>query len=311
MTIAIIAAITGVILNIISPQFLAKITNEIQAGFTGDINMDAIMRLMWISIAFIAGSWILSPCEGILLVRSTVWLSRSMRSDLDRKIDRLPLAYLDKGSTGDTLSRVNNDVDSLQQTLNSSFASTVTGIVTLLGSAVMMFITDWRMAIAAILSSLLGVFGSGIVLTRSQKYFIAQQQLLGNLNGHVEKTLSGHNIIRAYNAENRAREEFAERNEALFNVSWKSTFFSGLMMPFMTFIGNLGYVVVCIVGAILVLHGQTTFGAIVAFIVYVRQFTNPLGQLAQSATAFQSASAAGGRVFEFLEAEELSDESHK
>lgn len=169
MTIAIIAAITGVILNIISPQFLAKITNEIQAGFTGNINMDAIMQLMWISIAFIAGSWILSLCEGILMVRSTVWLSRSMRSDLDRKIDRLPLSYLDKGSTGDTLSRVTNDVDSLQQTLNSSFASTVTGTVTLLGSAVMMFITDWRMAIAAILSSLLGVFGSGIVLTHSQK----------------------------------------------------------------------------------------------------------------------------------------------
>lgn len=311
MVVALVAAVLGVILNIISPQFLSAITDEIQKGFTGSVNMDQVWKLAWISVAFLVTSLVLSLVEGLVMARSTVWVSRTMRSDLDRKIDRLPLAYLDKGSTGDTLSRVTNDVDTLQQTLNNSLATTVTGVVTLAGSAVMMFYTDWRMALAAIAASLIGVFASGFVLSRSQKYFVAQQRLLGKLNGHIEETLSGHSLIRAYNGEGAARAEFARRNEDLYQVAWKSMFFSGLMFPLMGFIGNLGYVVVCVVGAALVLQGQITFGVIVAFIVYVRLFTNPLGQLAQSATALQSAAAAGARVFEFLEAEELEDESSK
>ncbi|WP_237204913.1 ABC transporter ATP-binding protein [Rothia nasimurium] len=311
MIVAIVAAVIGVVLTIVAPQFLSAITDEIQKGFTGQLDMGEIYRLMWISIGMLVASLLLSLVEGQIMARSTVWVSRSMRHDLDRKIDRLPLAYMDKGSTGDTLSRVTNDVDTLQQTLNNSLATTITGVVTLVGSAVMMFVTDWRMALAAIAASLLGIVASGFVLARSQKYFVAQQQLLGKLNGHIEETLSGHSMIRAYNGETAARAEFADRNTDLYQVAWKSMFFSGLMFPLMGFIGNLGYVVVCVVGAALVLNNTITFGVIVAFIVYVRLFTNPLGQLAQSATSLQSAAAAGARVFEFLEAEELADESTK
>lgn len=311
MLIAILAAVLGVILNILAPQFLSAITDEIQKGFSGQIRMEEIHRLMWISIGLLLASLILSLIEGQIMARSTIWVSRSMRQDLDRKIDNLPLSYLDKGSTGDTLSRVTNDVDTLQQTLNNSLATTITGVVTLVGSALMMFVTDWRMALAAISASLLGIVASGFVLSRSQKYFIAQQEILGKLNGHIEETLSGHTIIRAYNGEEDARAEFAHRNEALYQVAWKSMFFSGLMFPLMGFIGNLGYVVVCLLGAALVLNQSISFGVIVAFIVYVRLFTNPLGQLAQSATSLQSAAAAGARVFDFLEAQELEDESEK
>lgn len=311
MVLAIVAAVIGVILNIISPQFLSAITDEIQAGFTGQINMDEVYRLMWISIAFLVGSLLLSLLEGVIMARCTVWVSRTMRSDLDQKVDALPLSYLDKTSTGDTLSRVTNDVDTLQQTLNNSLATTITGLVTLVGSSIMMFVTDWRMALAAILSSLLGIAASGFVLSRSQKYFVAQQQLLGKLNGHIEETFSGHSMIRAYNAEPEVEEEFRQRNSELYSVTWRSMFFSGLMFPLMNFIGNLGYVAVCLVGALLVLEGEISFGVIVAFIVYVRLFTNPLGQLAQAATSLQSAAAAGARVFDFLEAEELEDESDK
>ncbi|MDO4898387.1 MAG: ABC transporter ATP-binding protein [Rothia sp. (in: high G+C Gram-positive bacteria)] len=305
MVIAIIAAIAGVILTIIAPQFLAAITDEIQKGFSGSLDMAEINRLMWVSIGFLLASLLLSLLEGLVMARCTVWVSKNMRSDLDRKIDKLPLAYLDRSSTGDTLSRVTNDVDTLQQTLNNSLASVITGVVTLVGAATMMFVTDWRMALAAIAASLLGMAASGFVLSRSQKYFIAQQALLGKLNGHIEETLAGQSIIRAYNGERKVRDEFANRNEQLYGVAWKSMFFSGLMFPLMSFIGNLGYVVVCVVGAILVMQGSISFGVIVAFIVYVRLFTNPLGQLAQAATSLQSAAAAGGRVFEFLEAEEL------
>ena len=311
MVVAIVAAVIGVILNIVAPQFLSAITDEIQKGFTGALDIGEIYRLMWISISMLVASLLLSLVEGQIMARSTVWVSRSMRHDLDRKIDRLPLAYMDKGSTGDTLSRVTNDVDTLQQTLNNSLATTITGVVTLVGSAVMMFVTDWRMALAAIAASLLGIVASGFVLARSQKYFVAQQQLLGKLNGHIEETLSGHSMIRAYNGETAARAEFADRNTDLYRVAWKSMFFSGLMFPLMSFIGNLGYVVVCVVGAALVLNNTITFGVIVAFIVYVRLYTTPRGPLAQSATSLQSAAAAGARVFEFLEAEELADESAK
>ncbi|WP_237223886.1 ABC transporter ATP-binding protein [Rothia nasisuis] len=311
MIVAIVAAIIGVVLTIVAPQFLSAITDEIQKGFTGQLDMGEIYRLMWISIGMLVASLLLSLVEGQIMARSTVWVSRSMRHDLDRKIDRLPLAYMDRGSTGDTLSRVTNDVDTLQQTLNNSLATTITGVVTLVGSTIMMIVTDWRMALAAIVASLLGIVASGFVLARSQKYFVAQQQLLGKLNGHIEETLSGHSMIRAYNGEAGARAEFADRNSDLYRVAWKSMFFSGLMFPLMGFIGNLSYVVVCVVGAALVLNNSITFGVIVAFIVYVRLFTNPLGQLAQSATSLQSAAAAGSRVFEFLEAEELEDESAK
>lgn len=305
MVIAMVFAAVGVVLTVISPDYLSKITDEIQKGFMGSIEMDAVWKLTWISIGLVGESFLLSAVQGVLMVRSTVWVSRRMRTDLDRKIDRLPLSYFDKTTTGNTLSRVTNDVDTLQQTLNNSLASIVTGILTLVGSVIMMFVTDWHMALAAILASVIGFVGSGIIMAKSQRHFIAQQQLLGALNGHIEESYTGHAVIRAFNGETNAKNEFAHRNEALYNSAWKAQFLSSLMWPLMGFIGNLGYVVVCVVGAVLVLNDTITVGVIVAFIVYVRIFTNPLGQLAEAATTLQSAAAAGTRVFELLDEPEL------
>lgn len=309
MITGLIFAVGGVILTVIMPDFLARITDEIQAGFVTGINFDKVRSLTITAAILIAASFICSAIEGVLMARSTVWVSRSLRSDLDDTIDSLPLAYFDTNTTGNTLSRVTNDVDTLQQTLSNSIASMVTGLVTLVGAAIMMFVTSWQLAIAAILSSLLGIVGSGLIMARSQKYFVAQQQNLGALNGHIEESLSGHTVIRAFNAQTTVNAEFNERNEALYASAWKAQFLSGLMFPLMNFIGNLGYVVVCVVGAMLVVSGNITIGVVVAFILYVRIFTNPLGQIAQASTSFQSAAAAGTRVFELLDETRMKDET--
>ena len=304
-------AVAGAVLTVIAPEYLSDITDEIEKGLAGRVNMDEVRRLTLISVAILAGSFLFNFVEGLLMVRATQWTARKMRSDLDRKIDRLPLAYFDRQSVGDTLSRVSNDVDTLSQTLNNSVASIVSGVITILGSAIMMFATEWRMALAGIGAALIGVVGSGAIMGVSQKHFVAQQRQLGALNGHIEETYSGHPVVRAFNAEENARQEFHERNDALYTSAWKAQFLSSLMWPLMGFVGNLGYVVVCIVGAVLVLDGTVAVGVIVAFMVYIRIFTNPLGQIAEAATSFQSAAAAGHRVFELLDEEEMDDESAK
>lgn len=309
MITGLIFAIGGVILTVIMPDFLAKITDEIQAGFMTGINFDRVRSLTLTAGILIAISFLCSAIEGVLMARSTAWVSRSLRSDLDKTIDTLPLSYFDTNTTGNTLSRVTNDVDTLQQTLSNSIASMATGLVTLVGAAVMMFVTSWQLALAAILSSLLGIVGSGLIMARSQKYFVAQQQNLGALNGHIEESLNGHTVIRAFNAQGTVNTEFSERNEALYASAWKAQFLSGLMFPLMNFIGNLGYVVVCVVGAMLVVGGDITIGVVVAFIMYVRIFTNPLGQIAQASTSFQSAAAAGTRVFELMDETRMKDET--
>ena len=304
-------AVAGAVLTVIAPEYLSDITDEIEKGLAGRVNMDEVRRLTLISVAILAGSFLFNFVEGLLMVRATQWTARKMRSDLDRKIDRLPLAYFDRQSVGDTLSRVSNDVDTLSQTLNNSVASIVSGVITILGSAIMMFATEWRMALAGIGAALIGVVGSGAIMGVSQKHFVAQQRQLGALNGHIEETYSGHPVVRAFNAEENARQEFHERNDALYKSAWKAQFLSSLMWPLMGFVGNLGYVVVCIVGAVLVLDGTVAVGVIVAFMVYIRIFTNPLGQMAEAATSFQSAAAAGNRVFELLDETEMDAESDK
>lgn len=309
MITGLIFAIGGVILTVIMPDFLAKITDEIQAGFMTGINFDRVRSLTLTAGILIVISFLCSAIEGVLMARSTAWVSQSLRSDLDKTIDTLPLSYFDTNTTGNTLSRVTNDVDTLQQTLSNSIASMATGLVTLVGAAVMMFVTSWQLALAAILSSLLGIVGSGLIMARSQKYFVAQQQNLGALNGHIEESLNGHTVIRAFNAQVTVNTEFSERNEALYASAWKAQFLSGLMFPLMNFIGNLGYVVVCVVGAMLVVGGDITIGVVVAFIMYVRIFTNPLGQIAQASTSFQSAAAAGTRVFELMDETRMKDET--
>ena len=207
------------------------------------------------------------------------------------------------------LSRVTNDVDSVAQNMNHSLTSLVTSITLFIGSIVMMFITNWIMAITAILASLIGFSLMGKILGKSQKYFTQRQEELGNLNGHIEEIYSGHNVVKAYNGAKEANEEFDKLNNKLYECNWKSQFLSGIMQPIMMFVGNFGYVAVCVVGALLVMNNVITFGVIVAFMIYVRMFTNPLSQIAQAMTSLQSIAAASERVFDFLDENEMTNES--
>ncbi len=236
--------------------------------------------------------------------------ARGMRFGIISKINRLPLKYFDKNQTGDILSRVTNDVDTVAQAMSQSLGSLVNAITLVIGSALMMFVTNILMAICAIISSLIGFSLMGIILKKSQKYFIERQVELGNMNGHIEEIYSGHNVVKVYNGKKDAIEKFDNLNSKVFNAIRKSQFLSGLMQPIMMFIGNFSYVVVCIIGAILVMNNHITFGVIVAFMVYIRLFTNPLSQIAQSMTSMQSAVAASERIFEFIDDEEMSSEKN-
>ena len=311
IAVALVCAVGGTIFTIIGPDKLSELTDVISAGLMGGIDMAAVTRIA-ITLAVMYGlSFLLSAVQGQLMTGVTQKASRQLRESISKKVNRLPIDYYNKTTFGDILSRVTNDVDTIGQTIQSSIITFVSAVVTLVGCLVMMFVTNWVMTLSAIAATLLGFLLITLITARSQKYFVARQQELGEINGHIEEAYSGHTVLRVYNAERQFSETFESLNEKLYNASWKSQFLSGLMMPVMNFVGNLGYVTVCVVGALLALNGQITFGVIVAFMVYVRLFTSPLSQIAQALTSLQSASAAAGRVFEFLEAEEMEDESGK
>ena len=311
IAVALVCAVGGTIFTIIGPDKLSELTDVISAGLMGGIDMAAVTRIA-VTLAVMYGlSFLLSAVQGQLMTGVTQKASRQLRESISRKVNRLPIDYYNKTTFGDILSRVTNDVDTIGQTIQSSIITFVSAVVTLVGCLVMMFVTNWVMTLSAIAATLLGFLLITLITSRSQKYFVARQQELGKINGHIEEAYSGHTVLRVYNAERQFSETFESLNEKLYNASWKSQFLSGLMMPVMNFVGNLGYVTVCVVGALLALNGQITFGVIVAFMVYVRLFTSPLSQIAQALTSLQSASAAAGRVFEFLEAEEMEDESGK
>ena len=248
--------------------------------------------------------------ESILMAYLSNGYSKKLRSDISTKINKLPLKYFDSHETGDILSRVTNDVDSIGMNMNQSLTTLVSSVTLFLGSIVMMFVTNWIMAFTAIFASIFGFLFSFILLMKSQKYFVQRQKELGDLNGHIEEIYSGHNVVKTYNGEKSAIKEFDSINERLYDCNRKSQFLSGIMQPIMGFIGNFGYVAVCVVGALLVMNNKTTFGTIVAFMIYVRLFTNPLSQIAQAMTSLQSTAAAAERVFEFMDEEELSDQSN-
>ena len=253
---------------------------------------------------------ILAYIEGIMMAYVGIGYSKKLRNQISNKINNLPLKYFDKHSTGDILSRVTNDVDTIGINMSNSITAFITNITLFIGSIVMMFVTNYIMAIAAILASIFGFMGSFIILKKSQKYFIARQNELGKLNGHIEEIYSGHTVVKAYNGEEEALEKFNEINEKLYISNQKSQFLSGIMQPLMTFIGNFGYVIVCVVGALLVMNNKISFGIIVAFMIYVRLFTNPLSRLAQILTSMQSIAAAAERVYEFMDEEEMPDEKN-
>ena len=248
--------------------------------------------------------------QGLIMAHVGIGYSKKLRRDISLKINKLPLKYFDQHEIGDVLSRVTNDVDTIGINMSDNITSFVSNATLFLGSIVMMFVTNWMMAITAILSSILGFAFSFFLLKRSQKYFVQRQKELGDLNGHIEEIYSGHNVVKAYNGEEEALKEFDSINNRLYNCNRKSQFLSGIMQPIMSFIGNFGYVAVCIVGAILVMNQKINFGVIVAFMIYIRLFTNPLSRIAQSMTTMQSIAAAAERVFEFKDEEELTDEKN-
>ena len=309
--IAIILAFLSSVLAIIGPDKLKDMTNVITKGLMGKINLNKVKSIGLLLIIFYSASFIFNYFQGFLMATVTQKFSKKLRSEIIVKINKLPLKYFDKNSYGDILSRVTNDVDTLGQTLNQSIGTLVTSVTMFMGSLFMMFYTNWIMAVTAIIATIIGFILMAVILFKSQKYFNAQQKQLGILNGHIEEMYSGHNVVKAYNGINESKKKFNEYNNALYESAWKSQFLSGLMPVIMGFIGNFGYVAVCIVGAMLTMNGSISIGVIVAFMIYIRLFTNPLSQIAQAMTSLQSAAAASERVFEFLDEEELIDEENK
>ena len=308
---ALIFAIGGSIITVISPNKLSEVTDIITNGIMTGININRINEIGMFLVILYAISITLSYLQGFIMATVTQKTTKKLRSDISDKINRLPLKYYDKTTVGEVLSRVTNDVDTIGQTLNQSMGTLVSGISLLIGSLYMMFVTDVTLTITAILSTAFGFALMMMIISKSQKHFENQQRLIGEVNGHVEEAYTGHSVIKVYNAQEKTNKEFKDLNNKLRESGWKAQFISGLMMPLMTFIGNFGYVAVCIVGATLAFNDKITFGVIVAFMMYIRYFTQPLGQLAQVATSLQSTTAACKRVFEFLNEEEMINESDK
>ncbi|MEA4920662.1 MAG: ABC transporter ATP-binding protein [Clostridiaceae bacterium] len=320
IAVALLAATAGTVFQIIGPDKLKDMTNEIGQGLPALVNgipivksidLKAVSDIAWILVFFYGSSMFLNLTQSWIMATVTQKISKNMRSDISQKINRLPLKYFDRISHGDVLSRVTNDVDTIGQTLNQSIGSLVTAVTLLTGSVFMMFYNNWILALTAVGTS---VFGFGLMLlimSKSQKHFSVQQNALGAINGHIEEIYDGHNVVKVYNGSEQAKNTFEMINSDLYSSAWKAQFLSGLMMPLMSFVGNLGYVAVCVVGATLAMNGTITFGVIVAFMMYIRLFTQPLSQIAQAFNNLQRTAAAGERVFEFLEEVEMENESQK
>lgn len=309
--VAVACAIAGTVLTLLGPDKLSEITTLISGGILTGIDMDAVQTICMTLVCFYAASFLLSLTQNWVMSSVTQSVTKKMRGDISKKINKLPMWYYNRTSTGDVLSRVTNDVDTIGQSLNQCIANLVHAIVLFFGSLLMMLKTNGIMTLTAVLATLIGFAFMGLIMSRSQKYFIAQQRQLGVINGHMEEMYTGQTIIKAYNAEQQSKATFDEMNTKMRQAGFKAQCLSGLMQPLMSFIGNFGYVAVCVVGAALAMEGQIEFGVIVAFIMYVRYFTQPLSQIAQALQSLQSAAAAGERVFEFLEAQEMENEENK
>ena len=311
LIVALLCAFGGTILTLLGPGKLSDLTDVIFSGMLTGIDMDGVTRIAVTLICFYVCSLILSVIQGRIMATVTQKVSRRLRGDISGKINRLPMWYYNKTSTGDILSRVTNDVDTIGQSLSQSLANLVSSVTQMLGALILMFSHNFLMTVTAIVASIVGFVLMFAIMGRSQKYFMAQQKNLGRINGHIEEMYTGHTVVKAYNGEKEAAKTFAAMNEELRNSGFRAAAMSGLMHPIMGFIGNLGYVAVCVVGALLVSDGAIGFGTIVAFIMYARYFTMPMSQISQSMQTLQSGAAAGERVFEFLEAEEMEDETQK
>ncbi|TFH45229.1 ABC transporter ATP-binding protein [Streptococcus equinus] len=315
---AVIGAIISATITVIGPDKLKEITNTIMDGLTPTkmgtipgVDLDKVGEIA-MTLAILYGvSAVVGYIQNFTVATIVQRFSQRLRAAIQVKIDRVPLNYFDSHSQGDTLSRVTNDVDLLAQSLNQSLGTLVTSVVLLFGSIFMMFHSNVSMALTAIGSVFIGFLLVIVIMGSSQPLFKRQQNNLAAVNGYVEEIYSGHNVVTSYNASEETSEAFKKLNTNLYKSMWQSQFLSGIMMPLMIFIGNFGYVMVCVVGAVKVINGDITMGDVVAFMTYVRIFSQPLSQIAQAFTQMQSATAAMSRVFEFLEEEEMEDDSHK
>ncbi|MGJ3509654.1 ABC transporter ATP-binding protein [Enemella sp. A6] len=308
MVAALILETVSMITRLIGPGKISEITDLIVAGLGADIDMPSIMDIVRFLVIIFAIGAVFSLVSGLLLTQLTQRATRSLRTGIATKTNRLSVRYFQRSSTGDLLSRLTNDIDTIGQTMQNSLIGLVSSTVLFVGAFFAMAFTEWRMTLAAVGASVIGFAFMSVIMRRSQQYFRGRQRWLGKLNGHVEETYTGHLVVKAFNGVGRERAEFDRLNDEVAEAEWRSQFVSGLMQPLMMFMGNLGYVAVCVVGAVLVLDGSITFGTIVAFMLYIRLFTQPMMQLAQAATNLQSTAAASERVFEYLDAEELPPE---
>ena len=318
--VALVLGAIGTVCQIVGPDKLKDMTNEIAKGLPalvngepvlGAIDMDAVTHIAWLLVALYVGYAVLCYVQSWMMANVTQRTAQELREAISVKINKLPLKYFDKVSYGDVLSRITNDVDAIGQTLGQSVGSLITSVTLFVGALVMMFYNNVIMTVCAIASSLVGLLIMGAIMKVSQKYFSRQQIALGDVNGHVEEMYAGHTVVKAYCGEADSIRAFEKYNGDLYDSGWKSQFLSGLMMPLMNFVGNFGYVVVCVVGAVLAMDGKIEFGVIVAFMMYIRLFTQPLSQFAQAFQNLQRCAAASERVFSFLEEPEMADESDK
>ena len=318
--VALVLGAIGTVCQIIGPDKLKDMTNEIAKGLPalvngkpvlGAIDMDAVTHIAWLLVALYVGYAVLCYVQSWMMANVTQRTAQELREAISVKINKLPLKYFDKVSYGDVLSRITNDVDAIGQTLGQSVGSLITSVTLFVGALIMMFYNNVIMTVCAIVSSLVGLLIMGAIMKVSQKYFSRQQIALGDVNGHVEEMYAGHTVVKAYCGEADSIRAFEKYNGDLYDSGWKSQFLSGLMMPLMNFVGNFGYVVVCVVGAVLAMDGKIEFGVIVAFMMYIRLFTQPLSQFAQAFQNLQRCAAASERVFSFLEEPEMADESDK
>ena len=309
--VAIVLAVLGVICTIIGPNKLGDLANTISEGIMGAMDTDKILYI-GIILAIIYGlSAIFNYAQGYIMAVVTQKVTKNLRADIAKKANKLPQGYIDKTGTGEITSRITNDIDLIAQALNNSFSSIVNAVTLILGCIIMMLITNWILALGAMASSFIGMGLVGLIVKKSQKHFIAQQQQLGKINARIEEDYNAHILVSTNNGYKNSTDAFDKENSKLYTSAWKSQFLSGLMQPLMAFAGNLGFVVVCVLGAVLCTNNIIGIGVIVSFMVYIRLFSQPLGQFAQGLTSMQSASAATQRVFEVLNAPEMEDESKK
>lgn len=303
--VALVLAALSAIFTIISPNKISEIVSVITAGIMTEIDMAEVGRIGVRLIAIFAASAVCGFLQHFIMCSVTLRVAKDLRSDMSRKINNVPLKAYDGKSSGDILSRMTNDVQTLSQALSNSLPTIISAVAQFVGCIIMMFATEWRMSVVAILSTLVGFALMAVIMGRSQRYFTAQQSTLGTLNGYIEEMYTGHAVVRISRAERGMKENFSRMNEDVYRANKRAQFLSGIMQPLMTFVGNLGYVAVCVYGSSLAISGKIDFSVIVAFIMYVRLFTSPLTQIAQGMTNVQMAAASGKRIFDFLSEDEL------